>query len=429
MEYIKKAKERTEEDRAELTEAVSRIIRRIRREGDPALAEYNKTLDGCGRKELKVSREEIEEAYREADPGQIRAMKAARENIEAFARAQRDAIRDLPRFEPVPGVVLGHRVLPVDSCMCYVPGGSYPLYSTALMLAVPAAVAGVRRIAGCSPPVRGTDRIHPLTLVAMDIGGIDEIYVAGGAHAVAAFSYGTGSIRPVDLIVGPGNRFVAEAKRQCYGQVGIDFVAGPSEVLIIADETADPALLAADLLAQSEHDPFAKGILLTTSRQVAEETIRLVGIRLESLSTAPIAARSWNDYGEVILCGSLEEAAGHSNRCAPEHLELHIREPERLMEALTSYGSLFMGGFTAEVFGDYASGTNHTLPTLGAARYTGGVFTGTFLKICTHQTMTEEGVLRIAPLTETMARGEGLEAHALAAALRLEKARQQKAGD
>ena len=421
LEYLKTAKERKEGDRQSLTAQVAAVIDKVRQEGDGALREYNRTFDQCQRENLRVTREEIDRAYREVDPELIDLMKKAKGNIEAFARAQRESIREIKKFEVSPGIFLGHRIIPIDSACCYVPGGSYPLYSTALMLSVPARVAGVKRIAACSPPVKGTDNIHPLTLVAMDVGGVDEIYVAGGAQAIAAFSYGTDTIQPVDIIVGPGNQYVTEAKRQCYGQVGIDFVAGPSEVLIIADDSGDPEVLAADILGQSEHDLLAKGLLLTTSRRVGEETIREVERQLLELDTAGIAGKSWADYGEVVLCDSLEEAADLCNQYAPEHLELAVGEPEALIERLTNYGSLFIGENTAEVFGDYASGTNHTLPTLRAARYTGGVYVGTFLKTCTHQSMTREASRSIAPMVARMAEGEGLTAHKKAALARMKE--------
>jgi len=415
MDYLKQAKERNEGDRRSLTGKVEALIHDVRENGDKALLGYNEQFDQCFRKDLLVSRVEIEEAYAAVDPVLIECMKQAKENIEKFALAQRESIKEIKGFEVMPGITLGHRIIPIDSCCCYVPGGSYPLYSTALMLSIPARVAGVKRITACSPPVKGTDRIHPLTLVAMDLGGVEEIYVTGGAQAIAAFSYGTESIKPVDIIVGPGNQYVTEAKRQCYGQVGIDFIAGPSEVLIIADDSANPVVLAADILGQSEHDYLAKGILLTTSKEIGEATIRQVTKQLEALETREIAGKSWEDFGEVILCNDLDEAIEISNGYAPEHLELAISKPDEIVSELNNYGSLFIGENTAEVFGDYASGTNHTLPTLRAARYTGGVYVGTFLKTCTHQSMTREASRAIAPLVSKMAEGEGLAAHARAA--------------
>ena len=415
MRIIKKAKERTIEDNRQLRNTVSDIIDRVCADGDQALREYSERFDGYVRDHFRVSREEIEAAYAQAEPSFIDDLKAAKANIEAFAKAQLASMSEVKDFSPQPGIFLGHRIIPVSSCCCYVPGGRYPLFSTALMLITPAKVAGVKRVAATAPVVHGSGSINYKTLIAMDLAGADEIYAVGGAQAIAAFSYGTEEIKPVDVIVGPGNQFVAEAKRQCYGQVGIDFIAGPSEVLVIADEEADPVVLAADLLAQCEHDPNAKAFLLTTSERLASETIKAVEAELADLPTADVARKSWDDYGEVVLLDDLEEAVSVCNEYAPEHLEVNIKDPDAVVEKLVNYGSLFIGGNTAEAFGDYASGTNHTLPTVKAARYTGGVWVGTFLKVCTNQRMTPEASSAIAPLVDRMAKGEGLIAHAVAA--------------
>ena len=415
MKIIKKAKERTAEDNRQLRNTVSDIIDNVCQNKDQALREYSERFDGFVRESFRVSREEIDAAYARMDPADIEDLKAAKANIEAFAKAQRESIHEVRDFSPQPGIYLGHKIIPVSSCCCYVPGGSYPLFSTALMLITPAKVAGVERVAATAPVVHGTGSIHYKTLVAMDLAGADEIYAVGGAQAIAAFSYGTDEIQPVDVIVGPGNQFVAEAKRQCYGQVGIDFIAGPSEVLVIADTQADPEVLAADLLAQCEHDPNAKGYLLATDEDLAKAVITAVEKELETLETAGIARRSWEDYGEVVVVDDLAEAVSVCNTYAPEHLEVNIADPDQILDDLTNYGSLFIGGNTAEVFGDYASGTNHTLPTIKAARYTGGVWVGTFLKTCTNQRMTREASSAIAPLVNRMAKGEGLMAHAIAA--------------
>lgn len=423
MQTLKSSKTRTAADRDRLRETVRDMIETVVSRGDDALREYNSRFDGCERTSLQISREEIDVAYSQVSEEEINNMKIAASNIREFAKAQRRTVSELEDFSPMPGIMLGHRVIPVDSCCCYVPGGGYPLYSTALMLGIPAKVAGVRRVAACSPVMKGTDHIHPKTLVAMDIAGIDEIYATGGAQAVAAFSYGTDQIKPVDLIVGPGNSFVTEAKRQCYGKVGIDFLAGPSEVLVIADGSADPEIIAADLLAQSEHDREAKGILVTTDRELGLDVIKCVEKELETLATAEIASVSWADYGEVLLADSLDEAVSYANGYAPEHLEVNVAKADRdrVVGALRNYGSLFIGENTAEVFGDYASGTNHTLPTLGAARYTGGVWVGTFLKTCTYQHMTDEAMMDIAPVVTALADGEGLAGHAEAADIRRRK--------
>ncbi|MDR0652594.1 MAG: histidinol dehydrogenase [Synergistaceae bacterium] len=421
MKYLKTALTHSADAAKDLREAVAGIIDDVRKNSDGALLRCNLNFDGCSRSELRVSKEEIAEAYRVVPEEAVADIRAAAANIRAFTRAQRGTITDLASFSPEPGVTLGHRIIPVEACCCYVPGGSYPLYSTALMLAIPAKVAGVKRIAACSPPMKGTSKIHPMTLLAMDTAGTDEIYAVGGAQAVAAFAYGTGQIASVDLIVGPGNRYVTEAKRQCYGQVGIDFVAGPSEVMVIADDTANADIIAADMLAQCEHDRLAQSVVVTTSEKVGRDVIKEVDAMLGKLATASIAGDSWHDYGEVSVVDSIAEAIDIANRRAPEHLEVHTADPESVSAGLFNYGSLFVGKYTAEVFGDYASGTNHTLPTSAAARYTGGVWVGTFLKTCTHQSFTKEAMLEIAPLVKRMAEGEGLSAHAAAAEARRKK--------
>jgi histidinol dehydrogenase len=420
MKIIKKSQPRSASDNRALRNTVSDIIDKICSGGDAALKKYVADFDGYTRNSFKLTKEEIDKAYAQITEQELADLKTAKANLEAFARAQKASLTEVTDFSPQPGIFLSDRIIPVNSCLCYVPGGRHPLYSSALMLITPARVAGVKRIAAASPADRETGEIHYKTVVAMDLAGADEIYACGGVQTIAAFSYGTEEITPVDLIVGPGNRYVAEAKRQCYGQVGIDFVAGPSEVLIIADETADPAVTAADMLAQAEHDPDAKAILLTTSEQFAAEVIEAVEAELRILAAPETARASWEAYGGIILLDDLEEAAAFANDMAPEHLEINIKNPDAILPDLVNYGSLFLGGNTAEVFGDYASGTNHTLPTVRAARYTGGVWAGTFLKVCTHQRMTPEASRKIAPVVSRMARGEGLEAHAIAAEKRLE---------
>lgn len=421
MRTIRQGKQRGFEASVRVSDTVSEMIRDVRERGDAALMEYSARFDQCGRKSFRVAPEEIEAAYRQLSQREIQDLREAAAHIRAFAEAQKKSLMELESFQTAEGAYLGHRVIPVRSCCCYVPGGNYPLYSTALMLIIPAKAAGVARVAACSPAVRGTEGIHARTLAAMDIAGADEIYTVGGAQAIAAFSYGTGQIAPVDLIVGPGNQYVTEAKRQCFGKVGIDFIAGPSEVLVLTDDSADARIVAADLLAQCEHDRAAQGILVTTSERLAIAVEEEIRNQLSTLETSEVASASWETYGTVILADSLEEAVRITNDIAPEHLELALKDPDPVIGNLYNYGSLFIGANTAEVFGDYASGTNHTLPTMGAARYTGGVWTGTFLKVCTHQRMTEKAVREIAPLASRMARGEGLISHAHAAEYRLEK--------
>lgn len=417
MKIIKESKQRTAQDRRAVRTAVSDIIDDVIENGDGALQKYCRKFDDNNREDFRVTKEEIQEAYDAVSEQELSDLKAAHANIQAFAAAQRKTLTEVHDFSPREGIYLSDRVIPVCSCLCYVPGGRFPLYSSALMLITPAKEAGVRRIVSCSPAMRGTGKINPKTLVAMDLAGADEIYAVSGAQAIAAFSYGTENIKPVDMIVGPGNQYVAEAKRQCYGQVGIDFVAGPSEVLVVADKNARPDVLAADLMAQSEHDPNAKGILLTDSEELGRAVMKYVDEELKILPEAnrANASASWQDYGEIRVLDKLEDAVEIANEIAPEHLEINVADPEAIREKFVNYGSMFIGGNTAEVFGDYASGTNHTLPTMRAARYTGGVWTGMFLKVCTHQSMTREASQKIAPLTARMARGEGLEGHAIAA--------------
>ena len=305
MEYLKKAAARPGETMADCGKNVAGIIRSVRERGDEALLEYNTRFDGNDRASFRVSREELDAAYAKMTEQELDDLRQAARNIRAFAQAQLGCLTELEKFTIIPGSELGHRVIPVESCGCYVPGGSYPLFSTALMLVIPAKAAGVKRVAVCSPAAKGTQLINYKTLVAMDIAGADEIYTVGGAQSIAAFAYGTTQIPSVDVVVGPGNQYVAEAKRQCYGQVGIDFVAGPSEVLALADESADPRILAADMLAQSEHDRLAKGIIVTTSWKLGMDVIAAVERQLATLETSGIASASWTNYGEVILAGEL----------------------------------------------------------------------------------------------------------------------------
>ena len=415
MKEIKSAAPADVKDTRRLSREVSEIIDNVRANGDRALIEYGQRFDNSMRDTFRVSREEIDRAYSQMSRDELSDLEDAKSNIVAFAQAQFETMTELKDFSPRPGIFLGHRIIPVDSCCCYVPGGRYPLFSTALMLISPARVAGVKRIVATSPVSGETGSIDCRTLVAMDLAGATEIYAVGGAQAIAAFSYGTEQIAPVDLIVGPGNSYVTEAKRQCYGQVGIDFVAGPSEVMIIADETADPEILAADLLAQCEHDPRARAVLLTTDEDLAKATIVEVEKELDILDTAAVARASWEEHGQVILVDDLSEAVKLCNDQAPEHLEVNIKDPDSVIEELRNYGSLFIGENTAEAFGDYASGTNHTLPTVRAARYTGGVWAGTFVKVCTNQRMSPEASSKIAPLVSRMAKAEGLTAHSIAA--------------
>jgi histidinol dehydrogenase len=397
---------------------VSSIIDDVRLRGDEAVLAYAAQFDGAQRARFRVGNDEIAAAFTQVSEEELAAMRLALNNIRAFAEVQRASLGEVDGFEVMPGLMLGHKLVPVDAVCCYVPGGSYPLFSTALMLVTPAKAAGVRRIAACSPVMKGSGSINPKTLAALSLAGATEIYALGGAQAIAAFAYGTDQIQRVDMIVGPGNAYVAESKRQCYGQVGIDFVAGPSEVLIIADESADPAIVAADLLAQCEHDKNAQSILVSFSEALAEQVLSQIETQLPALSTVEIAAASWEMNGEVLLAESIDEAADWVNQRAPEHLELQTKDNAALTPKLRNYGALFIGKYSAEVFGDYAAGTNHTLPTAGAARYTGGLWVGTFLKTLTYQHAGAAAAAALAPPVSLLAAAEGLAAHSAAACRR-----------
>ena len=421
MKVLKAARVRTEEDKKKLTQTVGDMIEDVKKRKDEALREYSQRFDGSTRKSFLVTREEIQEAYEQLTAQEIEDLKKAAEHIRAFANAQRETIKPLENFSPAPGIFLGHRILPVKSCCCYVPGGNYPLYSTALMLVIPAKAAGVERVTACSPVMKGTDKINPKTLAAMDIAGADEIYAVGGAQAIAAFSYGTEEIPAVDMIVGPGNQYVTEAKRQCYGQVGIDFVAGPSEVLVIADGSGTPEIVAADLLAQSEHDPNAKGMLITTDERFGQAVIQAVEKELSWLSTASIAQKSWETYGEVVLTENLEEAVEITNSYAPEHLELCVEQPFDYLDRITNAGSIFLGKNCPEALGDYLAGPNHTLPTSGTARFSSPLSVDDFVKKSSFIYYTRDALGKVQGRIADFAEHEGLHAHAKSVTIRFEE--------
>lgn len=416
MKIIKDAKKGKMQE-VDVRQKVFNILEDVRKNGDQALIEYNKKFDDYTGN-MRITADDIKRAYDSLDEQVIKDIRFAAERIRRFAEIQKDSMREVKEVVS-PGVILGHRIIPVQSCATYIPGGRYPLPSSALMSIIPAKVANVPRIVACSPPDSDVGSINPATLVAMDIAGADEIYCMGGAHAIGALAYGTETIKPVDMIVGPGNIWVTEAKRQVFGTVGIDFLAGPSEVLIIADETAEPDFIASDLLAQSEHDPNARGILISLSEDLAHRVISSLEKLLADLETEEVARKSWQDNGQVIVVDSVEDAVKLTNKIAPEHLELCINNPEDVVDLLLNYGSLFIGNYAAEVFGDYVSGTNHILPTMQAARYTGGVWVGTFLKVVSFQMISKEGAKELIPAASSLAKTEGLYAHKLAADIRL----------
>lgn len=413
---LKKAKPVLEADVKALRQGVEEILERVRKEGDAALAHYARTFDQY-EGPIRVSDAEVEAVKKELPAHIIEGLDFAIERVTAFAEAQRAQISEFEQ-EMIPGVYMGHRLVPVDSCAAYVPAGRYPCLTSAVMSLVPAKVAGVKRVVACSSPGK-EKRINPAILYTMGAIGAEEIYCLGGAQAIAAMAYGTESIEPVDLIVGPGNQYVMEAKRQVFGTVGIDFLAGPSECLVIADETARADYIAADLLAQCEHDTEARGALVTTSETLGKKTLEEIERQLGDLETEEVARRSWEHKGDVVVVSTLEDACAWANDYAPEHLEVHTKDPKALLPFLTSYGSLFLGEAAAEVFADKVAGTNHILPTLRGARNTGGLWVGHFLKVMTHQWVDKRGVEVLAPYSVRQAEFETMDAHRRAALIRL----------
>ncbi len=420
MKVLKQPEKKTYQRDAQLTKTVMDIIDNVRANGDQALIEYAAKFDKMEIQTVRVSPETVKAAYDKVDPETIEAIRFSAGQIRFFAQQQRSCLKDLDIPSLVPGLEIGHRMVPVERCGCYVPAGRHPLPSSALMGVVTAKVAGVKQVAACSPAFPGFGTIHPAVLVAMDIAGADEIYCMGGAQAIAAFAYGTQTIQKVDLIAGPGNRFVTEAKRQVLGDVGIDSLAGPSEVLVLADETANPTFVAIDLLGQAEHDPNAKPILVCTSQAVIDSAMQELERLLPTLETREVAAQSWQDNGAVYLADSLEEAVEISNRIAPEHLEVQVKNEREAAGGLLHYGSMFVGHYAPVAFGDFVSGPNHTLPTMGTARYSNGVWVGTFIKTPFHQFVSQEGCKNLAEHCMRFAQVEGLQAHRDSVKLRLE---------
>ena len=424
--YLKKGKSQTEISAgdAEIRKAVEDILAAIAHRGDAALREHSERLDSWNPERFRLSAEEIQRCHEEV-PEQVKDdIRFAQAQIRGFAQHQLEALREV-EVETLPGVVLGHKNIPVNSVGCYVPGGRYPMVASAHMSVVTAKVAGVARIIATAPPNRG--RPHPAIVVAMDLGGADEIYCVGGVQAMGAMALGTESVAPVDMLVGPGNAFVAEAKRQLFGRVGIDLLAGPTETLVIADESVDGELCAADLLGQAEHGPSSPAILLTNSEALARETMREVERQLALLPTGDVAGRAWNDYGEVIVCASYEEMAAVADDIASEHVQVMTKEPDYFLRNMTNYGALFLGPETNVSYGDKVIGTNHTLPTRQAARYTGGLWVGKFIKTCTYQRVTPEASAQIGPYCSRLCELEGFMGHKEQADIRLRRYARQAA--
>jgi sulfopropanediol 3-dehydrogenase len=404
---------------AKVRETVESILAQIEERGDDAVRALSEQFDKWSPASFKLTPQEIEKAIGQVAKRDLDDIKFAQTQVRGFAQKQRDTMKDL-EVETLPGVILGHRHIPVNSIGCYVPGGRYPMVASAHMSIVTARVAGVKRIIACAPPFKGGP--HPAIVAAMHFGGADEIYVLGGVQAVAAMALGTESIAPVDMIVGPGNAYVAEAKRQLFGRVGIDLLAGPTETLIIADDSVDAEMCATDLLGQAEHGPTSPAILLTNSEKLARATMQEVERLLKILPTADAAGKAWEDFGEVIVCDDEAEMVREADRIASEHVQVMTRDYDYFLANMKNYGSLFLGPRTNVAYGDKVIGTNHTLPTKKAARYTGGLWVGKFLKTCTYQkVLTDEASALVGEYCSRLCILEGFSAHAEQANVRVRR--------
>src|ERR1700761_8283476 len=421
---LKTAKPEVEraEDDAKIRAIVDAALTDIASRGDVAVREMSQKFDGHSPEAFRLSEREIESALSRVAKRDLEDIRFAQVQVRNFAQKQREALRDI-EVETRPGVVLGHKNIPVNSVGCYVPGGKYPMVASAHMSVVTAKVAGVKRIAATAPPERTPEgpRPHPAIVAAMHLGGADEIYSLGGIQAIGAMALGTASIAPVDMLVGPGNAFVAEAKRQLFGRVGIDLFAGPTETLIIADETADTEMCATDLLGQAEHGPTSPAILLTTSKKIADGIQAEIDRQLARLPTADIAGVAWRDHGQVILCDTDEELVAEADRIASEHVQVLTREPRWFLDRMPNYGALFLGRETNVAYGDKVIGTNHTLPTKKAARYTGGLWVGKFLKTVTYQEVSAEATAMIGEYCSRLCAIENFAAHKEQADLRVRR--------
>src|SRR6195256_2637309 len=394
---------------AKVRETVEQILEQIETRRDAAVRELSQQFDNWSPPSFKLTAPEIERAIGQVKKRDLDDIKFAQAQVRNFAQKQKETMRDL-EVETLPGVILGHQHIPVSSIGCYVPGGRYPMVASAHMSIVTARVAGVKRIIACAPPFHGGP--HPAIVAAMHFGGADEIYVLGGVQAVGAMALGAGDIGPVDMIVGPGNAYVAEAKRQLYGRIGIDLLAGPTETLIIADDSVDGEICATDLIGQAEHGPGSPAVLLTTSAELVEKTPAAIEKLLSWLPTAAIAREAWQNNGEIILCDTLDEMVTEGDRIASEHVQILTRDPDYFLHHMTNYGALFLGHRTNVAFGDKVIGTNHTLPTMKAARYTGGLWVGKFIKTCTYQrVLTDEAAVMVGEYCSRLFVLEGFLGH------------------
>lgn len=399
-------------------ETVETILADLEARGDEAVREYSEKFDNWSPDSYRLSRAEIDACYNELTEQEKGDIRFAQEQVQNFAQIQLDSMKDV-EVETLPGVILGHKHIPVNAVGCYVPGGKYPLIASAHMSVVTAKVARVPRVIASAPAFEG--KPHPAIVVAMDMAGADEIYSVGGVQAVGMMAIGTQTVPPVDVIVGPGNAFVAEAKRQLFGRVGIDLFAGPTETLVIADETVDGELCAADLLGQAEHGPNSPAVLLTNSEKLAQDTMAEVERQLTILPTAEIAGKAWADYGQVIVCDSYEEMVQVADEIASEHVQVMTEDPQYFLDNMTNYGALFLGAETNVSYGDKVIGTNHTLPTNKAARYTGGLWVGKYMKTCTYQRINEEASVIVGEYCSRLCRMEGFMGHKEQADIRLRR--------
>jgi sulfopropanediol 3-dehydrogenase len=403
-----------------VTRDVSEMLLRIERKGEEAVRDYSRTLDGWDPPSFLVTADELAAAAPSV-PAELRAhIEFSQAQVRSFAGAQRDSLSDI-EVEPLAGVVLGHRHLPVDAVGAYVPGGRYPMFASSFMTVLVAKAAGVRHVVACTPPHQG-ELPPPVMLHAIATSGADAVVCLGGVQAMAAMAFGLCGTEPVDMLVGAGNAYVAEAKRQLFGRVGIDLIAGPTEVLVIADDSADANLVAADLLGQAEHGPSSPAVLVTTSRELASAVLERIPLLARSWSTGSVAGEAWRTCGEVLLAEDEEEAAALADERAPEHLEVHARDLDWWLARLRSYGSLFLGDEATVAYGDKGVGTNHVLPTGRAARYTGGLWVGKFLRTVTYQRLTHEGTRQVAPAIAAISHAEGFTGHAATAEIRLSRA-------
>ena len=395
---------------------VESILDDIQRRGDGALRDLSEKFDNWSPERFRLSEDEIDACVGRLPEQTIDDIKFAQTQIRRFAEIQRAALKDVEE-ETLPGVILGHKNIPVNSVGCYVPGGKYPMVASAHMSVLTAKVAGVKRVIACAPPYQG--KPSDAIVAAMHLAGADEIYCLGGVQAVGGMALGTETIKSVDMLVGPGNAFVAEAKRQLFGRVGIDLLAGPTETLIIADDTCDGEMAATDLLGQAEHGPTSPAILLTNSAELVESTQREIEVQLKTLETAEIAGQAWRDYGQIILCDTEEEMLQEADRIASEHVQVMTRDPDYFLNNMSNYGALFLGPETNVSYGDKVIGTNHTLPTKLAARYTGGLWVGKFIKTCTYQRVSPKATAMIGEYCSRLCALEGFAGHKAQADLRV----------